>query len=203
MGTNFRNVLVADRSDLKVLEVGCGSGANLWSIAREGFAAHGLDISDEAIQLCRQVLTSWGVSAELKQGSMEQLPYEDGAFDVIVDIFSSNCLDERGFDKFLGEASRILRRGGRFFSYHPSKQSDAFKNFAPAHKIDDSTLDGIHRPGSPYRGNHYPFRFITPDEYAARLSDHGLRTTYLEVVGRTYNRTDEYFEFVTIAGEKS
>jgi len=33
------------RRKIRILEVGCGSGANLWMIAREGFEAHGIDLS--------------------------------------------------------------------------------------------------------------------------------------------------------------
>ena len=203
LGKNFSGVPVAAKRDIKVLEVGCGSGANLWALSREGFSTHGLDISKEALHLCGQVLEGWGASAELKLGNMEELPYDDRSFDLIVDVFSSNCLHERAFNKFLGETGRILKQGGRLFSYHPSKKSDAFIDPGPAKKIDESTLDGIHRPDSPYYGNYHPFHFTSPDEYAEQLSKHGLQATYVEVVGRTYNSTKEYFEFVTIVGEKS
>ena len=121
LGMNFGDVPALNRLELKVLEVGCGSGANLWAIAREGFATHGLDISNEALHLCGQVLEDWGASAKLKLGSMEELPYDDRSFDLIVDIFSSNCLNERAFNNFLGETGRVLKQGGRLFSYHPSK----------------------------------------------------------------------------------
>src|SRR6218665_938871 len=42
MGRRFR---AADKGAVKVLEVGCGPGANLWFMHREGFAVHGIDIS--------------------------------------------------------------------------------------------------------------------------------------------------------------
>jgi hypothetical protein len=106
-----------------------------------------------------------------------------------------------GFKYFLDEAKRVLRLGGRFFSYTPSKASDAFKDPGPSKVIDSSTLDGIHRRDAPFCGNFYPFRFIAPEEYAALLNERGLRVVYNETVGRTYRSGAEFFEFVVIVGE--
>ncbi len=119
-----------------MLEVGCGSGANLWMIAREGFEAHGLDLSQDGLALCEEMLRKWGTSASLKQGDMTNIDYENSFFDVLVDVFSSNCMPEKDFDRFLDEVSRVLKRGGRFFSYHPSKSSDVFREPGPALRID-------------------------------------------------------------------
>src|SRR5262249_21426669 len=74
------------RRRVRVLEVGCGSGANLWMIAREGFEAHGLDLSTDGLALCREMLHKWGTSALLKQGDMTNTDYENSFFDVLVDV---------------------------------------------------------------------------------------------------------------------
>ena len=39
-----RNFYAApNRKDIRILEVGCGTGANLWFLAKEGFNAFGID----------------------------------------------------------------------------------------------------------------------------------------------------------------
>ena len=134
---------------------------------------------------------------------MTAIPYPSGYFDVIVDVFSSYCLDNRGHAHFLDEVVRLLRPGGRFFTYTPSKASDAFKNPRPSKKLDSNTLDGIHRKTSPFSGNLYPFRFTTGAELRKALKNRGLRIVYDETVGRTYRGGKEYFEFVVMVGEKS
>lgn len=189
------------RCSTRVLEMGCGSGANLCMIAREGFDAYGIDLSPEAINLCAQILENGGTTATLHTGSMTACPYPENYFDVIVDVFSSYCLDEANFGAFLDEVGRLLRRGGRFFSYTPSKASDAFHNPGPSRHIDASTLDGIRRETSPYYGNDYPFRFIAGEEIQAALEARGMRCVNNETVGRTYNGGKEYFEFVVIVAE--
>src|SRR5690349_8683681 len=62
-GTYYFGLPLEERRRLVVLEVGCGSGANLWMIAREGFQAHGLDLSPEGLALCGQMLEKWGATA--------------------------------------------------------------------------------------------------------------------------------------------
>jgi len=190
------------RGEIRVLEVGCGSGANLWMIAREGFEAHGVDLSPEGIALCAKMLDEWGVRATVKMADMTAIPYPAQHFDVIADVFSSYCLEESGFTRFLDEAARLLRPGGRFFSYAPSKASEAFRNPGPSRFIDSSTLDGIRREDAPYAGNLYPFRFIAPSEYGAALEARGLRVIYNEIVARSYRGRQEYFEFIVIVGER-
>lgn len=171
-------------------------------IAKEGFRVYGIDLSSKAIELGKLMLKKWNVKAELKIGNMCEIQYNDNFFDVNVDIFSSYCLIEKNFKICISEVARTLKSGGKFFSYTPSTNSDAFKNYLPAKKLDDYTLDGIKRKTSPYYKNYYPFRFISPSKYREILEDLGFKVTYLEVVSRTYRNMKEKFEFVTIVGEK-
>lgn len=201
MGRTLFSVPPEKRKGMRILEVGCGSGGNLWAIAREGFDAYGIDLSSEGIDLCRQMMKGWGCSATLRAGDMTDLPYESGFFDVVVDVFSSNCLPEIEFTRYLAGVARVLRPGGKYFSYTPSKNSDVFKETAPSDRIDPSTLNGIHRPTAPFYGNFYPFRFMSRDDYAALLAE-DFTLTYSETVGRTYRSGQEYFEFVVVQAER-
>ena len=202
-GSYYFSLAPEARRQVRVLELGCGSGANLWMIAREGFEAHGIDLSQEGLLLCEQMLRKWGASANVKQGNMTALDYENEFFDVVVDVFSSYCMPEKEFDQFLDEVKRVLKVGGRFFSYHPSKDSKAFSDPEPARRIDASTLDGIRRLTSPFYPQDYPFHFIHPHEFATMLVHRGLKVLRNERIGRTYRDGVEYFEFVSIHAEKT
>jgi SAM-dependent methyltransferase len=191
-----------DRAAVPILEVGCGSGANLWMIAREGFAAHGLDLSTEGLALCHEMLAGWGVRAGLHHGDMASLPFPDASMAAVVDVFSAYCLDEAGAAHFLDEVTRVLRPGGRFFTYTPSKLSEAFTNHAPAKLIDASTLSGIERSTSPFAGNRYPFRFTTNAELSTALTARGFTITMSERVARSYRDGEEMFWFAVVAAEK-
>ncbi|MCP4050811.1 MAG: class I SAM-dependent methyltransferase [bacterium] len=153
--------------------------------------------------MVKRCLATGGCSANLEVGSMVNLPYEDGYFDVIFDVFSAASLYEEAFLACLDDVSRCLKAGGRFFSYSPSDKSDAYKKHSPAKKIDPWTLDGIKRIDSAYYGQAYPFRFISKDHYKEVLLERNFNVSYLESVGRTYSSGNEYFEFITVAGEKN
>ena len=203
IGSNYFGLSRAERASIRVLEVGCGSGANLWMLAHEGFETHGIDLSPEGVALAKQMLDAWSVHAHLAAADMTSLPYPSGHFDVVVDVFSSYCLDEEAFARFAVEVARVLKPGGRFFSYTPSKAADAFKNPGPTAKfVDMSTLDGIRRETSPFFGNLYPFRFAAPDDVAQTMSKHGLHLASMERIGRTYRNGAEYFEFLSYVAEK-
>jgi len=202
LGRNFfGRVPREERRAMPVLEVGCGSGANLWMIAREGFEAHGLELSSEALVLCRRMLARWDAAATLHEASMSAMPLASASFAAVADVFSSYCLPVEGFRAYLSEVRRVLAPGGLLFSYTPSAESEAWKRFAPAVKLDEYTLNGIHRADSPFCGNHYPFRFETPEHVEALLGEAGLKLRACERIGRTYRNRGEYFEFLAYEAE--
>lgn len=203
IGSHWLNTTThEERRRLRLLEVGAGSGANLWVAAREGFDTYGLELSASGVDVCRAVLTSWQVQAQIRQGDMTSMPYADSFFDVVCDVFSSYCLPCQGFHAFLRETCRILKPGGFLFLYTPSTNSDAFIKHAPATLLDSYTLDGIKRKNSPYSGNLYPFRFLDPASTPALLESEGFAISSLELVGRTYHDRAEYFEFVVCSAIK-
>lgn len=198
----FDNLLNISRKETKVLELGCGSCANLWMIAKEGFDAYGLDLSEESLVLGKKMLDNWNVKAELKQGSFLDLPYEDDSFDVIVDVFSINCVPHSEFSIAINELHRVLKKGGLFFSYTPGQRSSAFNDYLPANKIDEYTLSGIYRESSPFAGNHYPFHFWNKPDYEKTLTKEGLSVEYMESVVRSYSKGGESFEHIVVHARK-
>ncbi len=202
MGKNLFKVPQKERKTIKVLETGCGSGANLRMVAQEGFDAYGIDLSEEAIGLCRQMLASSGLKAHLQTQDMQDLAFEDHFFDVVIDVFSSYCLTRQQWGAYMRSVHRVLKPGGLFFSYFPSKRSDCFQFPGEAQMIDQDTLEGIHRQDAPFSGNTYPFRFMHPREYEKALLDMSFDVPYLEEVGRTYGRGKECFAFVVVEGVK-
>ena len=202
IGRNFSQISPDERQAVRVLEVGCGSGANLWMLAREGFDTYGIDLSQESLVLASRMLENYEVKASLSVGDMTRLEFSDDFFHAVVDVFSSYCLDALHAQSFIASVSRVLAKGGLFFSYFPAKSSEAFINHKPASMLDDDTLSGIYRADSPFTGNHYPFRFLHPLEYERMLTEAGFEVQYSEVVSRTYGRRKEQFSFITIEARK-
>lgn len=107
---------VNDRSTVRLLETGCGPGPNVWFMAREGYAAHGIDGSAVAIERAKQRLASEGLSADLRAGDFAQLPWPDSTFDGVVENVSLYSNPAAAIDRALSEVHRVLKPGARFIS---------------------------------------------------------------------------------------
>ena len=68
--------------------------------------------------------------------------------------------------------------------------------------LDNSTINGVHRDNSPFSGNHYPFRFVHPEQYSNLIKKIGLNVEYLETVMRSYYSRQENFEHVVLEAVK-
>ena len=131
-----------------------------------------------------------------------ELPWKADSFNAVIDVFSSYCLTEEEFKVFVDEVYRVLEKGGVYFSYTPSKGSEAFLHYEPAKKIDASTLDGIRRESSPYYGNFYPFRFMNAEDIETFFDKKRFDVRYIEKVSRTYRTMEETFEFLVFEAVK-
>lgn len=100
------------RAPLNILDVGCGTGANLEMLSQFG-KAQGVDVSAEALSFCR----ARGLE-NVKQGAAEALPYEDNSFDLVTGLDVVEHLD----DDLAGlkEMRRVLRRGGHALLFVPA-----------------------------------------------------------------------------------
>lgn len=97
---------------LNILDVGCGTGANLEMLSQFG-EAEGVDVSGDALSFCQgRGLTN------VKQGAAEALPYEADSFDLVTGLDVVEHLD----DDLAGlkEMRRVLRSGGRALLFVPA-----------------------------------------------------------------------------------
>src|SRR5918993_3994173 len=102
---------VSDRRP-RILDVGCGTGANLIMLSNYG-DAEGVDVSEDALAFCRER----GLD-KVRLGAGEALPYEDGTFDLVTafDVVEHMDDDLAG----LSEMRRVLRPGGRVLLFVPT-----------------------------------------------------------------------------------
>lgn len=117
LGDICRNLIAAragkgDKDPLKILDVGCGTGANLEMLSEFG-ESHGVDVSPEALSFCRER----GL-AKVKQGEAEALPYDDNSFDIVTGLDVVEHLD----DDLAGlkEMHRVLKPDGQALFFVPA-----------------------------------------------------------------------------------
>ena len=97
--------------ELRILDVGCGTGANLEMLSQFG-GAEGVDVSDDALEFCRQK------GLTVQKGLAETLPYLDDTFDITTALDVVEHLD----DDLAGlkEMYRVTKKGGRSLIFVPA-----------------------------------------------------------------------------------
>jgi SAM-dependent methyltransferase len=99
-----------ERPELRLLDVGCGTGGFIsWvrEVASQA-ALTGVDVSEEALRLARTRLPG----VDLRLASASSLPFEDGAFDLVVLNDVLQHLREDDVEASLLELRRMLAAGG-------------------------------------------------------------------------------------------
>jgi len=112
--------------DKNVLDLGCGTGRNSNYLANLGNNVIGIEISKTALDIAK---------ARSVHVENEQLDYRlgdigqhynilDNSIDLILDITSSNSLNEKGREIYLNEMNRVLKNGGYIFVRALCKDGD-------------------------------------------------------------------------------
>ena len=98
-------------STIRILDIGCGTGANLEMLSQFG-EAEGVDVSDDALEFCR----SKGL--KVQAGLAEKLPFADGTFDLTTALDVVEHLDDDVSG--LKEMFRVTKRGGYSLVFVPA-----------------------------------------------------------------------------------
>jgi cyclopropane fatty-acyl-phospholipid synthase-like methyltransferase len=111
----------------KVMELGCGAGNYVIHFAKNGFDAAGVDISENAIGMARKAALRAGVSCTFIAadvlGDMAEI---DDEFDFVYDWELLHHIFPDDRERYIGNASRLLKPGGRYLSVSFSEKSKQF-----------------------------------------------------------------------------
>jgi SAM-dependent methyltransferase len=109
-----------------LLDAGCGAGRNLRWFLRAGYEVHGIDAEGHALEAARaqaRELAGEEAARRFLQGSLDALPHDAARFDaVLLNAVLHFAPDRARFERWLGEAWRVLRPGGLLFARLASKQ---------------------------------------------------------------------------------
>jgi SAM-dependent methyltransferase len=101
----------------RALDLGCGSGTNAITLAKNGWQATGVDFAWRAIQMAKRKAKKAGVRADFRVGDVSRLPGITGAFDLILDIGCFHSLSAENRQEYRRNLERLLAPGGTFMLY--------------------------------------------------------------------------------------
>jgi arsenite methyltransferase len=158
---------LALRGDEHVLDMGCGRGAVMASVAKlvPNGRVVGLDLwrtedqSGNSAEVTRRNLAMEGIveRCELKTGDMLSMPFEDNTFDLVVSSLAIHNIDERNVRhharrlQAVSEAARVLKPGGRLLI------ADLLWTRRYAEHLRQLDLQNVRRRGLGWRFWYAPF----------------------------------------------
>lgn len=96
----------------RVLDVACGTGNAAIPAAAKGAEVTGLDITPKLLEDAKRNADKYGVEIEWVEGDAQDLPFDDGSFDLVISTFG--CMFAPDHARTAAEIVRVLKPGGRF-----------------------------------------------------------------------------------------
>lgn len=185
----LRKVEGVDLENLNILDLGSGSGKNANYLAEMGNGVVGMEISSTAINLANIRAKEMNVKVDYRLADIgAKYPFADGSFDLIIDIMSSNSLNEKGRQIYLEETHRVLKNGGHFFVRALCKDGDTnAKNLlklSPGPEYDTY----INRDMNLVERVFSRADFIKTYSKYFKIQDLTKKTNYAQFKGRSYKR---------------
>ncbi len=111
--------------NLRILDLGSGTGRNANYLAELGNKVVGLEISPTATILAKSRAKDMDVDVDYQIHDIGlKYPFKNDKFDLVIDVTSSNSLDEKARAIYLTEVDRVLKKGGHFFVKTLCKDGD-------------------------------------------------------------------------------
>jgi ubiquinone/menaquinone biosynthesis C-methylase UbiE len=104
--------ILGARPGLRILDAGCGRGETVLACAKAGAEVAGIDYSEAAVELTREMLAEIQPDADIRVGSVTDLPWPDDSFDRVQFSDVIEHLDPPQTVPALAEFRRVLKPGG-------------------------------------------------------------------------------------------
>ena len=132
---------LASHPPARALDLGCGTGTNVITLAQNDWQVTGVDFIPKAIRIAKQKAKSANIQADLRVGDVTNLSDITGPFELALDIGCFHGVNDK--TSYLNELDRLLIPGGHWLMYGFFKPSP----LQPGPGLAAPTLDLIHARG--------------------------------------------------------
>lgn len=170
----------------KALDLGCGTGTTAFTLAELGLKVTGIDISETAIEMGRDLAQQQGLEIKFEVGDVLQLESHNKEFDIIYDSHCLHCIVfEEDRRNVLSGVKESLSDDGIFIldtmvmpleKYDPAKDFDTLRfseDYILWHKTKPSAARGIIE----IDGQHWcaQRRIFPPEKVMAEIAAAGFK----------------------------
>jgi cyclopropane fatty-acyl-phospholipid synthase-like methyltransferase len=131
----------------RAIDIGCGTGTNVITLARSGWQVTGVDFAPRAINLAKQKLKKEGLQADVSVNDATKLDGITGPFNLALDIGCFHAISKDGQRKYLYQLDRVLAPSGFWLMYgffKPSTlHSGRFDTLSAASGVDEADVSRI------------------------------------------------------------
>ena len=192
-----RNYFKRERENTKILDLGCGTGANAWFMAREGFNVTAVDGSLNAINKAKIMTNEESLTIDFFQADLGLLPFEDNVFDSIIDSAAISANTVEGIKLILKECFRTLKPSGLLFSTGLFKHT--MTGFGKGEKIDNYTFRNITDGPLANIGN---IHFFTEKEILSLFLNAGFGDIVIDSLERSDNGSKDFIKYYIVQAKK-
>jgi ubiquinone/menaquinone biosynthesis C-methylase UbiE len=110
--------MILPKKDMRVLEIGCGTGLNLKLYQEAECEIHGIDLSPSMVNAASRKL---GEKADIRVGDASRMPYQDNSFDLVVAMFTLHEMPGSIRLPVINEMARVTKMDGHLLlvDFHP------------------------------------------------------------------------------------
>ena len=101
----------------RAIDIGCGTGTNVITLAQAGWRVTGVDFAPRAIKIARQKLQRSGMQANVLVADVTNLSGIAGPFDLALDLGCFHGISREGRAKYLDQLQRVLAPNGFWLLY--------------------------------------------------------------------------------------
>jgi len=113
---------IQEHTFTRAIDIGCGTGTNVITLAKAGWQVTGVDFAPRAIQLAKRKIEAAGVQAEFFINDATKLRGINGPYDFALDIGCFHGIPKDSQSKYLKQLDRILAPNGFWLMYGFFKQ---------------------------------------------------------------------------------
>lgn len=108
---------ISNHNPGRALDLGCGTGTNMEAFLEAGWEVDGVDIAWLATVEAKRKIQPYGDAGKVHFGSVTDLDFLDGRYDLIYDIGCFHALTRIEREEYIKNLRSLLRLGGNYLLY--------------------------------------------------------------------------------------